>query len=52
MPRRTVDFGIYLGNTHASVALVEGKDVHVVKKTHNEERTPSAVYLDGRGRRS
>ena len=50
MARRTIDFGIDLGTTNSEVAVIEGIDVHVFKNNFNEEWTPSAIYLDGRGR--
>ncbi len=50
MSRSTIDFGIHLGITHASIAVIEGMDVHSFKNSHYEERTPCAIYLDARGR--
>jgi len=42
--------GIDLGTTNSAVAQLDGVDTHVIKNNEGDETTPSAVYVDRRGR--
>ena len=46
MSRTTIDFGIDLGTTNSSIAVVQGTGVHVFQNNESLEYTPSAVYID------
>ncbi|MFZ5517081.1 MAG: Hsp70 family protein [Candidatus Zhuqueibacterota bacterium] len=46
MNRLTIDFGIDLGTTNSSIAVIKGTEVEVFKNNENSEITPSAVYID------
>ena len=48
--RSTVDFGIDLGTTNSSIAVCNGTTVEILKNEDNAETTPSAVWMDGKGR--
>lgn len=50
MARATIDYGIDLGTTNSAVAQLSGTDVRVFKSYTQRDTTPSAVYLDPRGR--
>lgn len=50
MERATVDFGIDLGTTNSSIAIVRGIETEVFKNNDRQECTPSAVYIDNKGR--
>jgi molecular chaperone DnaK len=50
MKRSTVDFGIDLGTTNSSIALCNGTSIEVIKNEDNAETTPSAVWMDAKGR--
>lgn len=50
MKRATIDFGIDLGTTNSSVAVVNGAQIEVVKNNDGLEHTPSAVWLDKNAR--
>src|SRR4051794_30998528 len=45
MTRETIDFGIDLGTTNSSIALLRGTDTEVIKNNENVEITPSAVWM-------
>jgi molecular chaperone DnaK len=47
----TVDVGIDLGTTNSAVAVLRGVDTVVLKNNDGDETTPSAVWVDRRGRR-
>jgi molecular chaperone DnaK len=47
--RATIDFGIDLGTTNSSIALLRGTNVEVFKNNENSEITPSAVWIDRDG---
>jgi len=49
MNRNTIDFGIDLGTTNSSVAMLKGTDTEVIKNNENMEITPSAVWIDKKG---
>ncbi len=49
MVRATINFGIDLGTTNSSIAVLRGTAVEVFKNNLNQETTPSAVYMDGDG---
>jgi molecular chaperone DnaK len=46
MSRATIDFGIDLGTTNSSIAVIKGRDTEVFKNNENFEFTPSAVWID------
>jgi len=49
MVRTTMDFGIDLGTTNSSIAILKGTDPYVFKNNDEMEHTPSAVWIDGKG---
>lgn len=49
MNRTTIDFGIDLGTTNSSVAVLKGTDTEIVKNNESLEITPSAVALNKEG---
>jgi molecular chaperone DnaK len=49
MQRTTIDFGIDLGTTNSSIAVLRGTSVEVIKNNLNQETTPSAVCIDREG---
>ena len=51
MNRDTIDFGIDLGTTNSSIAMwgIDGQ-VEVIKNLDQSHSTPSAVFVDGKGR--
>jgi len=49
MNRTTIDFGIDLGTTNSSIAVLEGTETRVFKNNENSEITPSAVWIDKKG---
>jgi molecular chaperone DnaK len=50
MERATVDFGIDLGTTNSSIAVIKGVNTELFKNNEGQEYTPSAVYLDKKNR--
>ena len=50
MSRTTVDFGIDLGTTNSSIAMLHGTEVEVFENNENHEVTPSAVWIDRKGK--
>jgi molecular chaperone DnaK len=46
MTRTTIDYGIDLGTTNSSIALLKGAEVEIIKNNEGSEYTPSAVWLD------
>ncbi len=46
MSRMTIDFGIDLGTTNSSIAVLKGTEVEVFKNNEGFEHTPSAVWVD------
>jgi molecular chaperone DnaK len=48
--RTTVDFGIDLGTTNSAIALARGPTVEVFRNNEGDESTPSAVYINRKGR--
>ncbi|HEY5855657.1 MAG TPA: Hsp70 family protein [Aldersonia sp.] len=50
MSRSTVDFGIDLGTTNSAVAVLRGVEAEVIKNNEDIDTTPSAVWIDRRGR--
>lgn len=50
MRRTTVDFGIDLGTTNSSIALLKGTEVEVFRNNEGFEYTPSAVWIDRKGK--
>jgi molecular chaperone DnaK len=48
--RSTVDFGIDLGTTNSAIAVLRGVDAEVIKNNEDADTTPSAVWIDRRGR--
>ncbi|MCM2256028.1 MAG: Hsp70 family protein [Vicinamibacteria bacterium] len=49
MARATIDYGIDLGTTNSSIAVLEGTEPHVFKNNEGFEYTPSAVFQDKTG---
>lgn len=47
--RTTIDFGIDLGTTNSTVALVTGTSMDVIPNQMGSALTPSAVWIDKRG---
>ena len=50
MARATIDFGIDLGTTNSSIAVLKGTGTELFKNNDGQEYTPSAVWIDGKGR--
>jgi molecular chaperone DnaK len=50
MARATIDFGIDLGTTSSCIAYVKGGQVELVRNNEGSETTPSAVWIDRKGR--
>ena len=48
--RETIDYGIYLGTTKSAIAKIDGIDVQIFKNNEGFEFTPSAVWMDSKGR--
>jgi molecular chaperone DnaK len=48
--RTTIDFGIDLGTMFSSIAVFNGSGADVFKNNEGQEFTPSAVWIDGKGR--
>jgi molecular chaperone DnaK len=49
MSRTTIDFGIDLGTTNSTIAVIDGTDAKVVPNKAGSGITPSAVWIDRRG---
>ena len=50
MSRTTIDFGIDLGTTNSAIAVIRGTRPEVIRNNENQECTPSAVWVDGKGK--
>jgi molecular chaperone DnaK len=50
MVRATIDFGIDLGTTNSKIAVLKGTATDVFKNNEGQEYTPSAVWIDSRGK--
>ena len=50
MTRQTIDYGIDLGTTNSSVAVLVGTTAEVVPNRYGSSFTPSAVWFDKRGK--
>lgn len=50
MERATIDFGIDLGTTNSSIAVLNGTATEVFRNNEGQELTPSAVWIDSKGR--
>lgn len=50
MARATVDFGIDLGTTNSCIGCVKGTEVEIIRNNEGFEYTPSAVWIDKKGR--
>jgi molecular chaperone DnaK len=50
MKRTTIDFGIDLGTTNSSIAVIKGIEAEAIKNNENNEITPSAVGIDKNNR--
>ena len=48
--RETIDYGIDLGTTNSTIAKINGIDGEVFKNNEGFEFTPSAVWMDSKGR--
>ncbi len=49
MTRTTIDFGIDLGTTNSTIAVIDNVDARVIPNKFGSGTTPSAVYIDKRG---
>src|SRR5688500_8954470 len=49
MERTTIDFGIDLGTTNSTVAVIDDIDAKPIPNTLGSAITPSAVWIDKRG---
>lgn len=47
--RTTIDFGIDLGTTNSTIALLKGTSTEIIKNSEQSDLTPSAVYLSPKG---
>ena len=50
MQRTTIDFGIDLGTTNSTIAVIDGVDARVIPNKVGSGITPSAIWIDPRGR--
>jgi molecular chaperone DnaK len=50
MTRTTIDFGIDLGTTNSSIAVLQGTEIEVFRNNEGMEYTPSAVWIDSKNR--
>lgn len=50
MQRTTIDFGIDLGTTNSTIAVIDGTDAKVIPNKGGSVVTPSAVWIDKRDR--
>ena len=50
MRRETIDFGIDLGTTNSTIAILDGVEARVIPNQEGASFTPSAVWLDRKGR--
>jgi molecular chaperone DnaK len=50
MNRATIDYGIDLGTTNSEIALFNGTAPEIIKNNEGTECTPSAVWIDSKGR--
>jgi molecular chaperone DnaK len=48
--RSTIDFGIDLGTTNSCIACARGTDFEIIRNNEGFETTPSAVWVDRKGR--
>ena len=46
MPRLTIDFGIDLGTTNSSIAVLEKSGPRIIRNNDNQQFTPSTVWVD------
>ncbi|OFW50439.1 MAG: hypothetical protein A3G77_11890 [Acidobacteria bacterium RIFCSPLOWO2_12_FULL_68_19] len=49
MDRTTIDYGIDLGTTNSSIAIIRGVRPEVFRNNEGSEYTPSAVWIDSKG---
>lgn len=49
MKRTTIDFGIDLGTTNSTIAVIDGTDARPIQNKAGSVITPSAVWIDKRG---
>lgn len=47
--RSTIDFGIDLGTTNSTIAVIDGTDARVIPNKVGSTVTPSAVWINSRG---
>jgi len=50
MQRATIDYGIDLGTTNSAIAVLQGTEPRVITNQAGSSFTPSAVWIDKRGR--
>lgn len=48
--RTTIDYGIDLGTTNSAIAVLKGTQAQVIPNNEGSSFTPSAVWIDKRGR--
>ena len=49
MTRETIDFGIDLGTTNSSIAVLNGTNADIIKNSLNNDVTSSAIYITQKG---
>lgn len=50
MNRLTIDYGIDLGTTNSSIAVLQGNETKVIENNEGQKYTPSIVWIDRRDR--
>lgn len=50
MTRLTIDFGIDLGTTNSSIAVLDGNETRIVENNEGQKYTPSVVWIDKKER--
>lgn len=50
MARSTIDYGIDLGTTNSSIAVLQSTEVRIFENNEGQRCTPSAVWIDAKNR--
>lgn len=50
MTRLTVDYGIDLGTTNSSIAVLQGSETKIIENNEGQKYTPSVVWIDKKER--
>ncbi len=50
MTRLTIDYGIDLGTTNSSIALLQGNETKIIENNEGQKYTPSVVWIDKKER--